>query len=973
MKKSLACFFALFFGCLAVSAQVPALLKDLNNGLVSGSPRGMTTVGNTVYFSARDAVHGRELWKTTGTEATTVMVADINTSGSSNPANFCNVNGTVFFTVTTANNGYQLWKTDGTAAGTKFVSDMLLGNENGSFAQLTACNGKLFFRSYVAVVPPPGGAPSLDLKLFVSDGTIAGTKVLANTLSLPANLTAVGNTLYLSGISPTSPNGNQVLKTDGVTVFVVKDFKFPNETANDLPGNFTNVNGVLFFSAKILGADGRQIWKTSGSNATTFRMTNVDFGFNVSEMTHLNGTVFFAGVQATPFGNSGGNHIFRLNSNSLSEFFTSSAANLTPSSNALIFTQITQFESELSAITVNGNGIFHIKVFPVSGVPSNLTVAGGNTFFVAGTDADGRELWKSNALGTGMVQNFMAGSASAGISDLCALGNEVLFACDGVGGTIGGNELRRATSALNSIVTVRNIGRAGSFPKEFVQMGSFVFFTADDVDAGRELWKTTGAIGNAVRVADLISGPTGSEPSNLIVITSTAGVQTLFFEAKSINNGRELFKLENTVGATPICISDIAPGAGNAGIGNMTNVNGTLHFTAAQAFGLGDRIWKVNAARTQAEKTGGDMTFANNLVAMGSTLFFTQSPQVGPRLLNKIVNGTTSLVRSFQFSAGFADPIPQELIVIGSRLFFTAGDGQQSRRVWVTNASATSASFVSTHAAADLTNFNGRLVFTAPSANIAGQRSILRVNLALNGADVLATGSSIGGLRAAGTNLFFLQPFNSGIVSLSKITTNSNNIVPLGDFSIFNSLLDIQMIVAGNNLYFTMSSAATGNELWKSNGSSVAVLVSDIRPGVGNSNVQSLRLCGSDLFFSANNLINGQEPWKLANASAAQGDEAGEREAEEAIEVEAVPTVVVPEIKVYPNPTSNYVNVDLPQNEMTGTLSILSASGQMVRSVQSSEGEASIQLDVQDLPKGVYLVRWVQSDDQIVVKKLIVQ
>lgn len=171
-----------------------------------------------------------------------------------------------------------------------------------------------------------------------------------------------------------------------------------------------------------------------------------------------------------------------------------------------------------------------------------------------------------------------------------------------------------------------------------------------------------------------------------------------------------------------------------------------------------------------------------------------------------------------------------------------------------------------------------------------------------------------------------------------------------------------------------MNNAATGHESWKSNGT-ITGLVSDIRPGVGNSNVQALAVCGTDLFFSANKLTNGQEPWKLANAAALVGgggeEEGGEREA--VLEVMEIPTFKAPEIKVYPKPAANFVNVDLPPNELTGTLSIVSASGQLVRSVQSSEGEASIQLDVQDLPKGVYLVRWVQSDDQVVVKKLIVQ
>ncbi len=127
LQKSLACFIALFFGCFAAMAQTPTLLKDIHNGLVNGNPRGMTTAGGTVYFAATDGAHGRELWKTSGTEASTVLVKDINPNGDANPANFCNVNGTVFFTATTPENGTELWKTDGTAAGTVMVADLIAG------------------------------------------------------------------------------------------------------------------------------------------------------------------------------------------------------------------------------------------------------------------------------------------------------------------------------------------------------------------------------------------------------------------------------------------------------------------------------------------------------------------------------------------------------------------------------------------------------------------------------------------------------------------------------------------------------------------------------------------------------------------------------------------------------------------------------------------------------------------------------
>ena len=98
-------------------------------------------------------MHGRELWKTDGTEAGTVLVLDLFPgSYGSYPGDLVMVGNTLFFRADDGVHGRELWKSDGTAAGTVLVKDINPGSFYGSPASsypnyLTAVGGTLFFRA----------------------------------------------------------------------------------------------------------------------------------------------------------------------------------------------------------------------------------------------------------------------------------------------------------------------------------------------------------------------------------------------------------------------------------------------------------------------------------------------------------------------------------------------------------------------------------------------------------------------------------------------------------------------------------------------------------------------------------------------------------------------------------------------------------------------------------------------------------
>lgn len=224
-------------------------LSDLASGTASSYPYGMTQVGatSTIVFQADNTGTGNnyELFKTTGTLASTALVKEINpsTTLSSFPYYMTAMGSYVYFQADDGTNGYELWRSDGTSAGTTLVKDIYSGVTGGSPQNLYVYNNKLYFAARTLA---NGFEP------WTSDGTSGGTTLLKDmnpgqpTGGFSRPLTLGGN-MYFLGSDGT---GSRIWVTNGQTCATVLTPSFSGaatSSANEIMlATFSGVQKIIF-------------------------------------------------------------------------------------------------------------------------------------------------------------------------------------------------------------------------------------------------------------------------------------------------------------------------------------------------------------------------------------------------------------------------------------------------------------------------------------------------------------------------------------------------------------------------------------------------------------------------------------------------------------------------------------------------------------------------------------------------------
>ncbi|HEX5154124.1 MAG TPA: MopE-related protein [Parafilimonas sp.] len=464
-----------------------------------------------------------------------------------------------------------------------------------------------------------------------------GTVILSSTVS--NNYQWYKNGAILSGETnqsyTTSQNGSYTVAVSGangckstsspvvVTVGLTYTYSTPQilqdinpGLSTSLPDSFYTVGNFTYFAAT-LPTLGRELWKTDGTASGTVLVKDISSGSSrPHNFTAMNGILYF-------IANDGinGNELFRSDGTAagtymVKDVWPGSGNGLNYKSGLIAVNNILYFIGHTSSnqqflyksdgtaagtVQVSGGTNF----FPEYQRNPFINV-NGTIFFFANTTGAGIELWKSNgtAAGTVMVKDIVSGAGSSlpylddnRSSFMCNVNGTLFFAANDVGT---GVELWKSDGTGAGTVLVKDIEPASltdSWPNSMINFNGTLFFQASTLSSGNELWKSDGTAAGTVLVKDIAPGinPNNSSPYNGIPSNLVVANSILFFNAFNPTYGTEIWKSDGTSSGT-VMIKDINPGVNGSVIGGLmayTAVSNRIFFAATNGTN-GIELWQTD-------------------------------------------------------------------------------------------------------------------------------------------------------------------------------------------------------------------------------------------------------------------------------------------------------------------------------------------------------------------------------------------
>ncbi len=650
----------------------------------SSFPREFTMYGGNVYFFIGDTVVSTDqeskIFKMDATGYIRYAAG-----GLLHPKEMVLMNNSFFFTgrVNSSSAGVELLEFD-IPSGTTIVHDVFPGADSSNPKYLTVKNDSLFFSAIGSV------AAGRELWVY-ADGNLTEMDINPGPNSSdPSYLTVYNNELYFSADDGT--NGTELMKADvpGLSATLVMDIN--GGAAGSNPKNITVFNSNLYFSAND-GTNGTELWRSDGTNANTLLFEDINlFG----DSNPGEGSGFVAAGSKLYFAADDGNVDIELWETDGTPGNTQLSADINPSGSSNP-TSLIALNNDLIFVAddgINGDELWKydgsnaslIQDIQPAGYPDKpYTINNFNNkiYFVADNGIIGKELWSTDGNTTSLVKDINIGTS----------GNSNPYLMDTMGGFayLGANEtgngylsLIKTNGIAAGTTTIKPGDDAATGFQAFAYnkgkaLGSNFIFTAIDNINGGELWKTDGTNAGTVLIKDIKVGSNWSNPQ---LFTKMGAV--VFFTAETDAEGRELWKTDGTTAGT-IFIKDINPGVNSPDIDNMVAMNGKLYFIANDGTN-GSELWvsdgtaggtfmikDINPGAADALARG-----IQNLKAINNVLYFAADDGVHGRELWKSdgTNAGTVLVKDI--NPGSNSSNPQWFAELNGQIYFDANDNTGS-------------------------------------------------------------------------------------------------------------------------------------------------------------------------------------------------------------------------------------------------------------------------------------------------------
>ncbi|RYU97114.1 ELWxxDGT repeat protein [Emticicia agri] len=463
-------------------------------------------------------------------------------------------------------------------------------------------------------------------------------------------------------------------------------------------------------------------------------------------------------------------------------------------------------------------------------------------------------------------------------------------------------------------------GSAVSNINNQINVNGTLFFTAETVNYGEELWKSDGTETGTVLIKDIFPGSSGSQ---ITILLQNNGI--VYFRANNGTNGSELWRSDGTPTGTYM-VKDINP-SGDADIFSPSVYEGNIYFRANDGVN-GAELWKSDGtpSGTQLLKdinSNGDSNI-NGFTILNNTLYFSATDnQYGYELWK--TNGTapgTVLVENINSIPG-AGSNPSGLFVFKKALYFAADDGVHGYELWKSDSTGTSLlKDIGTTTGTELSGFtvmNNDLYFIADDnehgfelwkTDGTGPGTVLvkDINVGTGGADLSdftvfkkalyfvaydpasgrelwksdstgttivkdifdgSTGSNPAYLTILNNILYFTAEYNGG-VALWKTDGTLSGTVMIKDFYPGIELLTKDSDSGNGQLYLAVNDSSLGSELWRSDGTTAGTkLLKDINSGLPSSMPNQFVNINGKLYFTASgvadNVSYGNELWSIGN------------------------------------------------------------------------------------------------------------